>query len=195
MFYVGLDLGQRRDYTAVVAVERIPVKVGHILHVRHAERVALGTAYPKVVERMRTIVQHQELRGKCALVVDATGVGAPVVDMLRAGQLGCEIVAVTITGGEREHQGAGRWSVPKRDLVGGVQVLLEKGELKIAAMLREAETLRAELLAVRQQAGVGGRVRMGAEEGEHDDLVMALALACWRARRKVVGYQAGRLLG
>ena len=30
-----------------------------------------------------------------------------------------------------------------------------------------------------------GRVRMGAEGcGEHDDPVIALALACWRARRR-----------
>ena len=40
--------------------------------------------------------------GQCELVVDATGVGAPVVDMLRAAGLGCDISSVTITGGEKE---------------------------------------------------------------------------------------------
>jgi hypothetical protein len=39
---------------------------------------------------------------------------------------------VTITGGERELQngsfaGVTKWSVPKQDLIAGVQVLLEKG--------------------------------------------------------------------
>ena len=86
------------------------------LLVRFAERMALGTPYPKVVERVRQIVQSDELAGNCALAVDATGVGAPVVDMLRAARLGCELTAITITGGE---QGTRSWmatngSVPKR---------------------------------------------------------------------------------
>src|SRR6266702_4147009 len=34
-----------------------------------------------------------------------------------------------------------------------------------------------------------GRVSYGrSREGEHDDLVIATALACWRARRKVPGF-------
>lgn len=63
------------------------------------------------------------------MVVDGTGVGAPVVDMLRAAGLGCEITAVSITGGDRES----RRGVPKRDLIARVQLALEKGELRIAA--------------------------------------------------------------
>ena len=63
MFYVGLDLGQRHDPTAIA-----------------------------------------------------------VVDMLRAARLGCDIAAVTITGGERQTQKGSVWSVPKRDLIAGVQL-------------------------------------------------------------------------
>jgi hypothetical protein len=57
MLFVGLDLGQRKDFTAVAVVER---KMGRLhnaaarptLLVRHLERVALGTAYTRVVERV-----------------------------------------------------------------------------------------------------------------------------------------------
>src|ERR1035438_2433175 len=110
MKYVGLDLEQKRDYSAVVVVERVDHRRAfqgtsfEKLLVRFAERMGLGTPYPHVVERVRTIVQSDELRGDCVLVVDATGVGAPVVDMLRAARLGCEICAVTITGGDRQTQ-------------------------------------------------------------------------------------------
>jgi hypothetical protein len=39
-------------------------------------------------------------------------------------------------------------------------------------------------------------VRMGADGyGEHDDLVIALALACWRARRREVVFGTQRLPG
>ena len=42
----------------------------------------------------------------------------------------------------------------------------------------------------------GGKVRLGADGGgEHDDLVIALSLACWRAQRRGNGFGGGRLPG
>src|SRR5665213_3322812 len=198
MFYVGLDLGQRHDPTAIAVVERMELArafqgpVFHSLRVRHLERVPLGTPYPGVVARVREILRNGELAGNCALAVDGTGVGAPVVDMLRAARLGCDISAVTITGGERQHQAGSAWSVPKQDLVAAVQVLLERGELKVARGLRELGALVRELTDVRSTTRGNGRVRLGADGcGEHDDLVIALALACWRAKRGQIGFGAG----
>jgi hypothetical protein len=82
-------------------------------------------------------------------------------------------------------------------LIAGVQVALEKKELRIARRMREAGSLVRELLDVRIAAGLRlGRVRIGAEgSGEHDDLVIALALACWRARRRENGFGHMRLPG
>jgi hypothetical protein len=187
-----LDLGQSHDPTAIAIVEKTGA-----MRVRHLERMALGTPYPRVVERIREITRHGELAGNCALAVDATGVGAPVVDMLRAARLGCEVTAVTITGGERQRQnGSLQVSVPKRDLMAVVQVLLEREELKIARGLRERGALMRELGDVRSTAERNGRTRMGADGyGEHDDLVIALALACWRAGRGQIGFGTRRLPG
>jgi hypothetical protein len=194
MFYIGLDLGQRRDHTAIAVIQKV---VSQRLLVRHLERVPLGTPYTAVVARAREIVQHPELRGQCALVVDGTGVGAPVVDGLRAARLGCEICPVTITGGEHEHShNGGAWSVPKRDLVAGVQLLLERGELRIAKALLEAGSLVRELLDMRITMAGNGRIRLGADGfGEHDDLVIALALSCWRASRARIGLGTTRVPG
>jgi hypothetical protein len=200
MNYVGLDLGQKIDPSAVVVVERIEHRRAFMgsaferLVVRYIERMPLGTPYPRVVERVRRIVQSQALRGNCVLAVDASGVGAPVVDMLRAAQLGCSMTAFTITGGER----SGGESVTKRDLVAGVQVLLESGRLTIGKVAGQ-ERLVKELSDVRMTVGASGRTRLGADGyGEHDDLAIALALACWKAsgamRRGHVGEQSQRLL-
>jgi hypothetical protein len=136
---------------------------------------------------VREITCGQTLAGQCALVVDGTGVGAPVVDMLRAAGLRCEITAVTITGGERESRRLSlSVGVPKRDLIAGVQLALEKGELRIARRMKEMGSLVRELVAMKIGSGGGG---VGHEDGrEHDDLVIALALACWRARRRQGGY-------
>ena len=94
MFYVGLDLGQRQDHSAVAVVEkRVPRLAflppeGRELLVRKVERLPLGTPYPGVVARVRELLCGEALAGQCALVVDATGVGAPVVEMLRSARLG-----------------------------------------------------------------------------------------------------------
>ena len=169
----------------------------HSLGVRHVERVPLGTPYPRVVERVRQIVQSEQLRGRCALAVDATGVGEPVVDLLRAARLGCEICAVTITSGEYQHnRGASVWNVPKRDLIAHVQVLLERDELRIARRMRDAGSLVRELLDMQSITTSSGRRRLGADGyGQHDDLVIALALACWRARRPQIGHGPAPLPG
>lgn len=184
MFYVGLDLGQKRDHAAIAVVEKEPGE--ELIRVRHLERMALGTSYPRVVARVQALVADEKLAGQCALAVDGTGVGAPVVDLLREAKLGCELAAVTISSGERESFVGGMFSVPKRDLIAGVQLLLEQGEMKIARELRDAGALVRELTDVKMTMSSGGHVRLGADgSGEHDDLVIALALACWMSKRKV----------
>lgn len=198
MFYIGLDLGQRRDHSAIAIVEKIEVRQAYqatmfgSLHVRHVERLALGTPYPEVVERVRQITERG---GEWGLAVDATGVGAPVVEMLRAARLPCEIAAVTMTSGGRESNQGNNWHVPKQDLMGGVQVMLERGELRIAAQMKNLGALLRELADVRMVWRGTSGVKIGAEGyREHDDLVVALALAVWRARRKGWGMGTQRLV-
>ena len=61
-------------------------------------------------------------------------------------------------------------NVPKQDL--------------IAARMREAGTLTRDLLDMKMPRRQTGYVRYGADgTGQHDDLVLALALAFWRTRR------------
>jgi len=199
VFYVGVDLGQRRDHSAIAVVEQWQKSKQRL--VRSVTRVPLGTPYPDVVERVRRTVQHAELAGQCAVVVDATGVGAPVVEMMHRAGLGCGLWAVTMTSGEQARAagsmgGVSRFTVPKVDLISGVQTLLESGNLRIAPDLREAGSLLRELRDMRMEVTGAGRMRLGADGcGEHDDLVIALALACWRAGRGQIGFGGARLPG
>jgi hypothetical protein len=195
-YFVGLDLGQSHDYSALAVVERtllILDEIDHVtyerLHVRQfrlrfLERVRLGTPYPDVVERVRRLVRGKPLVGRCTLVMDATGVGAPVLDLLRRSSLGCVIEPVILTGGDRQSHTGGIWRVPKPDLVTGLLVMLEKSELRFSKRVAGIEALRKELSCF------GAR-----RSDEHDDLVMALALSCWRAGRRQDGIWGTRSLG
>jgi hypothetical protein len=113
--------------------------------------------------------------------VDATGCGRPVADMLTAAQLPCLLYAAFITGGDKPHQEGMDYRIPKRDLAGVVQVLLETDRLKIAAALPELPTLVKELVnfRVKIDPATAHDSYSAWREAEHDDLVLATALACW----------------
>jgi len=194
-FLVGLDLGQKGDYTAIAVVERWVQALGGFdpvtyeartakrLDVRHLERLPLGTSYPEVVKRVCEVVRTPQLLGNCVLAVDATAVGPPVVDRLRRAPLDCTMLVVTITGGGRQVRGPGGWSVPKRDLVTGLQVLLDEEELRIPKAIGMGPTLVAEMMSMQVKVTEGGHdAHGGFRSGEHDDLVLALGLACWAQR-------------
>ena len=117
-YFVGVDLGQSRDFTAIAVVERAEKTgawdpVGYAwrkvvaLELRYLERMALGTPYPEVVERVAQVTRSGELDGRCHLAVDGTGVGRPVVDLLRRARPNCVLLPAMITSGDRETQGRG----------------------------------------------------------------------------------------
>ena len=83
-YILGLDLGQTTDYSALAVLER-PVESPSkevIYALRHLQRFPLGTPYTTIVPGVARIAAKPPLRGS-PLVVDQTGVGRPVVDMLR----------------------------------------------------------------------------------------------------------------
>ena len=122
-FFVGLDLGQAQDYTALSVIERIGESADDYRYdVRHLQRFALGTTYPAIVEAVAKMCQSKPIASDYSLVADATGVGAAVMDLLEAS--GLSLTRVTITGGDTVSQEGSHYRVPKRDLVGVLQVLL-----------------------------------------------------------------------
>jgi hypothetical protein len=194
---IGVDLGQRRDYSAVAALEvfdavydeRDPISYDFVRtrthRVRGVERVRLGTPYPDVVRHVRDLAQRPPFSGKCTLVVDGTGVGTPVVDLLRAARPGCRIVPVSITGGDQESSDGTLYRVPKRDLMIGLQVVIEQRRLEIASRSRWARELMGELAGIKQTVTGFGRAKFEAEGSRaHDDLVLAVALAWWWVRKQ-----------
>ena len=193
---MGLDLGQSQDFTAIAVLQRAelvgewdPVVFARrkttALRLRHLERIPLGTPYTEVVDRVVAVTRSADLAGRCDLIADATGVGRPVMDMLRRAELGCRrLWPVVITSGDLERHADGHYRVPKRDLIVGLQLLLQRRGLQIAEGMKFGPVLAREMAEMRVKITPSGNEQYGAwREGEHDDLVLAVALACWGARR------------
>src|SRR5215204_6521880 len=169
---------------------REPVKLEY--HMRHLERPALGTSYVEVVERVVELLKSlgdEEL----VLAVDTTGVGRPVADMLKERlerwleeerNTYLHTAWITITGGDSvtKVEGGGI-RVPKRDLASAPLVLMQNGQLKIAEAMPLAETLRKELLNFKVKINISTAHESyeAWREGDHDDLVLATAIDCWKA--------------
>jgi hypothetical protein len=146
-YLCGLDLGKQRDFTVLSIVERdeswppgtLPMdrdttKKISTYSVRHLQRWALGTNYVTIVKDLAKLLERPPLPG-CKLVVDATGVGGAVIDQIRVAiknGLDAQLVPITLTGGTRAKGVAGGWHLPKQEVVGVLQVLLQQERLKIA---------------------------------------------------------------
>ena len=106
------------------------------------------------------------------------------------------MTAVMITGGDKTRTESGYKDVPKRDLVAGLVMGFQSGGVRIAERLSESGALMNELVNFRVKVSSAGHDSYGARDGEHDDLVLAAALACWRIAARFDGpgvYGAGRL--
>src|SRR5215217_6568425 len=179
---VGVDIGQRRDPTAIAVVE-LEYRGSETHHIaRHLERLPLGSPYPAVAERVAAVVQgvHSAMSGKApTLYLDATGLGTPIVDILRAAGVGglARLKAVYFTNGDRRKVERGEVKLGKAWLVSRMQALLQSGLLHLPRTA-EAEVLGKELLDYEIKVTEDANDRYGAfRVGAHDDLVTALGLA------------------
>ena len=190
--YLGLDLGQRTDYSAlavvdvvqVVGARRDPVtfalETSQHLNLRMLTRYPLGTPYTEIPDRVRHALVNQPaghfgppLQG--TLAIDAGGPGLPVVDLIRQARLGCTLMPAIITGsGPGTNRSGGIYTVPRRELVSLLRIALESGKLLFPPHMTLRDELATELSALESGGG----------QSHHDDLAMALALAIWATRHR-----------
>lgn len=199
--FLGLDLGKRRDYTALVAGYRRlirqgwdPVRMGYPLVPRlelmQAERYLLGTRYVDIAEDLAQRVREAESRGwgvRCA--VDATGVGEGVVEILEEAGLRGKLWPVVVAGGQadagklRGKAGSSHHTVTKTQLFYGLRVAMEQGRTVLQKGMPGRELLLEELRHVEEVRTPMGRLTANGKASGHDDLAFAAALVQWAARQ------------
>jgi hypothetical protein len=196
-FVLGLDLGQAQDYSALAVLERTwapdPADDKALVRsyaLRHLKRWPLGTAYPLIVAEVATLAGTPPLDWPI-LGVDQTGVGGAVVGMLRAAALPARLRPVLITAGHATLLADdGVFHVAKKELVSVLQVLLQSRRLKIAPLperdllLREFQTFKVKVTAAANETFEAWRER------DHDDMVLAVAIAAWLGEHVGAPFQA-----
>jgi hypothetical protein len=192
-FFIGVDPGQSIDPTAIAAVRVDRSQPRPVFQCGHLERLPLNTPYPGVIWRVSDLqARLSPLGAHAQVILDLTGVGRAVGDLFV--DRGIYPTNVTITAGHEEVKtGPGHYSVPKLQLVSRVQALLHDGRLLIQKDLPDTPALVSELQEFRATVTDSGRWTFGARSGAHDDLVLALALACWRAAKPTLRVGDGLL--
>lgn len=200
-WFVGVDLGQSHDPTAVSVIEakfasiRPTLTAWHVpkakaalkeyqpaFHVLHLERLPLGMAYPDQVLYVAGVVARPPLE-KPMTLIDFSGVGRPVYDLFSKARIP-NLSGIAITGGREIKRKPYGWSVPKQILVSKVQALLHTKQLQIEEKLKDATALTRELQDFRVTYTSAGNAIFNARVGAHDDLVLAVCLAIFGATLK-----------
>jgi hypothetical protein len=205
-FTLGLDLGQVSDPSAIsILDEQVETRtiqgpadallgapgsriITRNYLLRQLERPALGTSYPDIVREVKTFCEHQVLRDQTDIVVDATGVGRPVIDVMRENGLNPIPVVITFGNAGKDviMDPDGYFRVPKVDIMASLQVLFGSGRLKYPAELLDVDGVNLvpvwlmEMERFKMKQTKSGNMTYEAwRETDHDDIVLAIALPCW----------------
>jgi hypothetical protein len=151
---------------------------------RFLHSLPVGLNYVDQALAVREILSRAPL-DRATLIVDASGVGAALVDIARAS--GLRLNSLTITSGREQKQINGNhWHVAKGILVGKLMAAIQSAQLHVAAGLLEADALRSELQNFKVKTSVTGQESWNADVSDTDDRLLAISYALWWATARPV---------
>jgi hypothetical protein len=195
---IAVDIGKKRDYTAIAGIEKWQNKWAWpyedkddgepYYRLKFIERLPLDTDYPVQVEAIKwvfdtAVEEYAEKNLKPDVVVDATGAGTVVLDMVRASMVAYGII---FHGGGKVSYDNGVYNVPVSDLAMVLQVAMQSKRLTYSAGIPEIEKLKKELLAFTYKTNIKtGHTSFEAwRERDHDDQVLAVCCGLWWCERR-----------
>ena len=138
-----------------------------------------GLPYDQIVEWVARTLRKPEFNRNQPpeFLLDSTGVGVAVKDMLAA--KGVRMKAVTITAGEAFSRQGPIYHVGKARLIGTFLGAFDAGKVRVNPNMPIWPALEKEMLGFRAEMSAQGRAKFEAEPGENDDMLFALALCVW----------------
>lgn len=158
-YVLGVDLAKHEDWTVATVLD---TETGQVVAQERFQQLDWYVQRGMIKALYTTW-------GRPYTLVDATGLGDPVVEELRRDGVDCEGFQFT--------------AKSKGDLVNGLRLAFEQETIRIP---ESCAVLRAELGAYTYEITASGNVKYGAPAGFHDDAVMSLGLA-WMAREQNQG--------
>jgi hypothetical protein len=220
-YVFGLDLAETTDYTAGCSIKVLEEQAPNgkpILLLGDLFRFRLGTGLGEIAdevarmvadERFMThrrvaldpsevhfdqhglVVKHKIRRSPPQVLVDITGIGWGVRELLRERGVRYEAVRFRPNSETYHYDPSTRThNVPKQDLIAAILIAWIGGELQTAPGLEMWPVLREELVKLRrkQNPRTGYTTVEHWRERDHDDLVFSVAMPIWwyafRQRRR-----------
>ncbi len=182
-WFLGLDLGLRRDPTALAVIrrqtrptgERDPFtwafKMETVTGLHRIQPFPLQTPYAEISSILRGILTELPKSSSKVLAVDATGAGDPVVELLKSARLDARLVPIVITAGHSVGHLPHADSIPRHTLLNNLRRMIEVKLFSIPSTLPHLDALTRELTSLGNPNST-----------THDDLAFSLALSAWLAK-------------
>ncbi len=164
-YYVGVDLGQKRDHSVVAVIRK---NNGQITLV-HLKRFPLGTEYQAVIEYLKLV--GERFRKVRMYYIDQTGVGESFPENARRA-------------GIKNVKGI-ELSLPRKsDVMTHLKQVMEQKRLHIPGDRELIIEMNAEIAKLTD----AGKTKFYHRSGTHDDRLWALALAVYGSRFETISY-------
>jgi hypothetical protein len=206
-YVAGLDVAQQHDWTALAVLELIYAPDNHkkLDEIRLVALERWQKLYPDTLQELGVIFSEETLKRRTILATDATGPGLHLYeDMVRDEALisyvGKErITPVVIIPGQNEGRDGKFRKVPKHLLITRLQSAIRRHQIRVPRKLPLYNILESELEGYEMKLSEGSKrvtFSNNPRDGgpEHDDTILALALAWWRANYKPKGSTKLRII-
>jgi len=182
---ISFDPAKIRDWSAISVLKMHMVKAKRrfeydLVALNRKQKLPYDhPTEPSIASWAVTVYKNQKFWEKepPKFILDATGVGAAVADILKA--KGMPVKEITITAGNSTTRQGNRIHVGKPRLIGKLLGAFDAGKLHINPAMPILPLLEKEMLGFRAELSAQGNTKFEAEEGENDDMLMSLAQGVW----------------
>jgi hypothetical protein len=209
-YIIAVDIAKKRDYTTI-QVYRITPDVRHFPREsgRSDQIVAFldlvymakyqAIRYTEQAAAVMELMKRVNLIDNAQLLVDGTGVGEAVVDIMR--EQGLMPLPIVFTGGNEARPVYAEFGkvfggsstmfrtasvlkemhVPKEDLVHAGMIIMQQGRMRVAPNIQHSDDFKRQLMSFKGKVNEKtGRTKYENETDDiHDDFVVTYLMAAW----------------
>ena len=189
-YWLGCDLGQKQDPTAVIVIKDYAhpewQNARQVLGKRHRVIVYadhfIGYSYPDIVSHLIRTMTREPLRNSVQLVIDATGLGRVISDLLQEARV--EHIAMQSTVGQNWSRKGRYVNVGKHAMIENLSILFSSSDLTFAKDLPLRDHIMSELETFQLEMTNAGLpiITQGRRGQHHGDLSIATAVAAFASQ-------------